>query len=91
MSITDFWRSRPIDTHLFIRAKMEAKQDEIEQNWDYTRHSMWASIKPHIEKDIRPHQLIKLKRDGALGELSPYELQELKKWNEQMDKEMIHG
>lgn len=91
MTVSEFWQCRPIDSHLFLKARIAARNDEVEQGWDYTRHEMWAAIKPHVEKDLKPHQLIRLKRDGKEIDLTPYDAQELKKWNEEMDKQMLNG
>lgn len=88
MSIEEFYdcSNRELDNYLL--AKSEAKRDEIEQAWDFTRHIMYAAIQPHNEKQIKPRDLIKLDRDGNRLELSPYENQELKKWNAKMDEGM---
>ena len=89
MTVTEFYDCDMRELYAFIEERSQVQADHVEQMWDYSRHIMWAGVKPHIEKNLEPWQLIRLKRDGRREELTPWENQELEAWNRKMDQEMI--
>ena len=88
MSIRDFYDATSRDIYNQVRAWREQQEFDIEQEWEYQRHGMWASIAPHSTKTIKVHQIIQLKRDKIAPALSEFEKQELAKWSAKMDAEM---
>lgn len=88
MSINEFWECDNRELDNFIRAKVEQREEQIEQEWDYTRSIIWAIFQCQTEKKLRVTDFVKLKRDGNRADLTPYENQELKKWNAKMDEGM---
>jgi NADP-dependent 3-hydroxy acid dehydrogenase YdfG len=88
MSLSDFYDASPRDTYNIIKASQEKQEQEYEHSWDVTRHIMWAAITPHITKKIKVTDLIRLKRDGLIIELDPYDKQQLDEWDRMCDEEM---
>lgn len=89
MSVSEFYECELREVYAFLEERSQAEVDRMQQEWDYARHIMWAAIKPHVEKNIEPWQLIRLKRDGKREELTPWENQQVEEWNKRMDEEMI--
>ena len=88
MTLREFYDCTPRELFNFLQAYTEKREEDIEQQLEYTRLIMWAAVSPHIKEKITPSKLLPLKRDRHRVDLSPFENQELMKWNDSMDAEM---
>jgi hypothetical protein len=88
MTIKEFEDCSPRDTYNFILAGQEKHFENIEQGWDYARHIMWAAISAFGGNKKTAKQMWPLPKDKGVAELSPFDKQELSKWDEAMDEEM---
>lgn len=88
MSIAEFYKCTNRELFIFIAARSEALKEERIHSWDIARHMMWASIQPHVEKKMKPSDLIRIETDTITPDLSGYEKQEIDRWSEKCDEGM---
>ncbi len=90
LTLKEFYDSTPKDIHTYIEAKQKQQEFDIEQGWDYTRNIMLAQLASMgADKYKKPQDVMRLKRDGQrIVELTDEQKQQLKEWEEEMDKEM---
>lgn len=88
MTAQEFYDSTPRELSLFFEAKRERMEFEIEQGWDYVRYVMMGALMPYSKKAIKPQDVMKLKRDGRMLHLTPWEQQEMDRWAREQDEIM---
>lgn len=89
MSVSEFYECTPRDLYNFFKGRSEGLAEQREHELECTRQIMWASIAAMNGNKIRPHELIPLPKDKKnIKQPTPFELQELRKWAEQQDREM---
>ena len=92
MSVTEFYSCEPIDIFIFIEERSGEVRRREQQEWNYTRHIMLASMQPYSNEKIRLSSIIRLDIDGDEStEWTPEQEAEMEAWGEKCDNEMIES
>lgn len=87
MSLNEFYESTPRDLLVFFSARTEMYRDQENANWERTKRIMWASI-ASMHGGAEANKAVQLNGSSSTPNLTPFQKQELDKWNEEMDREM---
>lgn len=87
MSLAEFYWATDREVFNWIQGHRQLQWEQSEDNWNRTRHEMYASNLVYMKKEHRmsPSDFIPLYMDGEPKQIDPYDAQAIRDWSEKMD------